>query len=677
LLFDFVANTMSMSTTIYSGLQVEDGLCSLKSIVGDEFVAVPKGFQQELLETCVFRQAHMNTVVEKLQASMKDSNSPGVYIQGPMGAGKSLITYMVAQYAKFQLDWLTIYIPNCVRWTNCDGPVAAKGFFIDRVSEALSNCNQSVADKCKGLCDLVNDAKSDKSLTWEDFVDTPEDRALVETTYRKVRAFLNNCTHVEVLLIFDEVNALWSSSTTYFDSVPWNMTTFKDSRLKNGAMLISGTTDAEFIGQIPSGVDQKALYQVGELEDKEVETMMLTHLCAPLKRVRDFDATCYDAIITASGKIPRELGQFAACLDKMSKQILDELEEPAKKKLKLDIDAAIAVQTINQYAAHLTALNYELKKDEKQGVTVFTSSLFRWCTAYFLEGKNTGADQEILRVPNFIVCQATMRPTVPVASAVYFKWFVQECRKRKFIEEHACTQLGILASAATGGEREISFERLLAANVMLVGSRTLALSYRRFDEDVTTTHTVPIKVCDRVCASASCPPKSCFDFAEGTLLSHTDPNGGEARIDMVFYSEARVIFIEATVGDYRSTKLPPVDDSQEKREEMILRALNKWIGSELVVEVNRTQRPPTLGTRYRTLRTSRSTVDRPNPPSVEYIIATTCPNTIRPNSARVDGLAWMKVCFLEDLISSGLIPEDKKAEILENQAQTAGRTAVR
>jgi hypothetical protein len=148
----------------------------LESIVGDEFVAVPKGFEKDLLEKCVFRHTHMNPVVNKLQKSMRDSNSPGVYIQGPMGAGKSLITYMVAQYAKFHLNWLTIYIPNCVSWTNCDGPAAAKGFFLDRVSEALSN--QSVAGKCEELCNLIN-SKSDKSSTWEDFFDTPEDRVLV------------------------------------------------------------------------------------------------------------------------------------------------------------------------------------------------------------------------------------------------------------------------------------------------------------------------------------------------------------------------------------------------------------------------------------------------------------------------------------------------------------------
>ena len=76
-----------MSNTICSGLQVKDGLCSLKSIVGDKFVVVPKDFQKDLLEKCVFRHIHMTAVVKKLHESIKDSNRPGVYIQGPMGAG--------------------------------------------------------------------------------------------------------------------------------------------------------------------------------------------------------------------------------------------------------------------------------------------------------------------------------------------------------------------------------------------------------------------------------------------------------------------------------------------------------------------------------------------------------------------------------------------------------------
>lgn len=109
---------------------------------------------------------------------------------------------------------------------------------------------------------------------------------------------------------------------------------------------------------------------MGELEDTEVDTMMNTALCAQLKRVRDFDGTCYDAIIIASGKIPRELGQFAACLDVLSHRIHEELKAPAKKKLKLDIDAAIAKKTKIQFAEHQTALSNVLRKNGEQGVTV-------------------------------------------------------------------------------------------------------------------------------------------------------------------------------------------------------------------------------------------------------------------------------------------------------------------
>jgi hypothetical protein len=309
---------MDASQSIADDMGVAKGLCTLKPIVGDRFDAVPKGFEKKLLASCVFRNTHMNAVVKKLEESMEETSSPGIYIQGPMGAGKRIITYMISQYAKFHLQWLTVYIPNCARWTNCDGAVAAKGFFLDRVSEALSN--STVSDKGVKLCNVLK-AKPDEVALWEDAAGTADEKALVEKTYRDVLSFLVHCTTVKVLLIFDEVNSLWSASKTYFDAVPWNMTSFKVPVLKNG--------DAEFIGQIPSGVDQKALYQVGELEPEEVETMMLTDLCAPLKRVRDFDRTCYDAVGAASGNIPRELGQFAARLDGISKRIDDTTEEPA------------------------------------------------------------------------------------------------------------------------------------------------------------------------------------------------------------------------------------------------------------------------------------------------------------------------------------------------------------
>jgi len=71
-----------------------------------------------------------------------------------------------------------------------------------------------------------------------------------------------------------------------------------------------------------------------------------------------------------------------------------------------------------------------------------------------------------------------------------------------------------------------------------------------------------MKVRDRVFTSSREPPKSCFDYIDGTLVSHTDPDGGGARIDFIYYSHQQ--FIEATVGDYRTLKLPPIEDSVKK-----------------------------------------------------------------------------------------------------------------
>jgi hypothetical protein len=135
--------TMSTSS-IASDLDVQDGLCVMKPIVGKEFIAVPKGFESKKLSTCVFREKHMTDIVAKLQDAMEEICSPGVYIQGPMGAGKSVITYMISQYVKFHLNWLTIYVPNCGNWTNLDGAAAAKGFFLDRVVER--HCQTKMSD---------------------------------------------------------------------------------------------------------------------------------------------------------------------------------------------------------------------------------------------------------------------------------------------------------------------------------------------------------------------------------------------------------------------------------------------------------------------------------------------------------------------------------------------------
>ncbi len=43
-----------MSGTVYNALEVTEGLCSLKSIVGDEFVTCPRGSKKICLRSASF-----------------------------------------------------------------------------------------------------------------------------------------------------------------------------------------------------------------------------------------------------------------------------------------------------------------------------------------------------------------------------------------------------------------------------------------------------------------------------------------------------------------------------------------------------------------------------------------------------------------------------------------------
>ena len=458
------------------------------------------------------------------------------------------------------------------------------------------------------------------------------------------------------------------------------MANFRVPFLQNGALLVSGTTDSSFVATIPSGVEHKAIYYVGEMDDEHVSSMMETDLVSPLKELQTFDPICYSKAIAASGKIPRELKLLAEHLEPISTRAKRARESPESisqtdnKKLKKDFEDCIAEHIEIRKGYHRDYLEAVIKQDQKDGVDVFESLLFDWCKEYFIDGRQFAVYTEVLRVPNFTVSPqgGSMRPTMPCASAVYFEWFLRKCEDRNLLKNNRATQLNILASNSIGSERGHSLEKLLSTCLTLLGARGLMLRCRLLGDPEQTIHSFFLEVKDRVFTSASNPPKSYFDFADGTLLSHMDQAGGEARVDFIYYSKKHVVFFEATVGNYRSTKLPPEDDSTEKREEKILASINKWIGAEFVVELKKAGTPPELSAGYRAQYHSRSNAQRPDPPDVSYIIATTCPSSVQPQASRIPCISWIKVCFLDDLVDSGLIPAEKKDDILKVQAQDAG-----
>ena len=165
----------------------------------------------------------------------------------------------------------------------------------------------------------------------------------------------------------------------------------------------------------------------------------------------------------------------------------------------------------------------------------------------------------------------------------------------------------------------------------------------------------------RLFKGASHPPTNFQVYPDNTLLTHTDQHGGEQRVDLIHYREDRVVYIEATVSDYHYTKIPG-EGARQKRTAVVLNSsLEKWLGAEIFKVSVRNK--PSADQRLQSAQQelvvaykSKSNKFRPQPPELIYIVATTCPVTCKLNEERVNRHNWIAVCFLEDLVASGLTP---------------------
>ena len=135
-----------------------------------------------------------------------------------------------------------------------------------------------------------------------------------------------------------------------------------------------------------------------------------------------------------------------------------------------------------------------------------------------------------------------------------------------------------------------------------------------------------------------------------------------------------------TVANYCDAKIP--NTTGDDREAAILNSVEKWIGSntfevslEKVHSADQGSRKgqKRLVAKY---RSKRSRFDRGPPPSLHYVVATTCPRSVKLIRSRADKFNWIGVCFLEDLIVSELIPARLKDSILSAQTKCAGRSSA-
>ena len=106
-----------------------------------------------------------------------------------------------------------------------------------------------------------------------------------------------------------------------------------------------------------------------------------------------------------------------------------------------------------------------------------------------------------------------------------------------------------------------------------------------------------------------------------------------------------------------------------------MKTLQKWVGKdvyevEVVPKATHGQQlasaPKELAIKYR----AKSNRERPSLPKLYYIVATTCPKEQLLAQDRIDKYNWINVCFLEDLITTGIFPADSKAKILASQAKS-------
>jgi hypothetical protein len=206
------------------------------------------------------------------------------------------------------------------------------------------------------------------------------------------------------------------------------------------------------------------------------------------------------------------------------------------------------------------------------------------------------------------------------------------------------------------------------------------LSYRmlRYTKEGFCTDLINTKltVAQRLFKYAADPPANYQIYPRDTLCTHMDQHGGETRVDLIHYRQDRVIYIELTVADYRSKKIPA--STGTRRESAILGSVQKWLGNDTfdVSLENIDSADHGLETSQKKLVAKykkKSGRSRPDPPELLYIVATTCPRTVKLSKARTAKSNWIGMCFLDDLVEAGVIPLNLRESITVAQSKRAGR----
>jgi hypothetical protein len=197
-------------------------------------------------------------------------NKGGMYLAGPNGVGKSIIVYTLACLAKAK-DWIVLYVPDCDEWSALPSKDAALKYLLNKFALALVPFYSHV---------VADPSNQRLGKTWGDLI------ALGLTTHTEevltdLVSELSNQTDHPLLLIFDEVNALftrhlpWSRKSLAKDGPFFSYLGASINRLKmnRGWKVISGTGHERFLAALPSGYTNSVRYLI-PLDRSEFNMLM-------------------------------------------------------------------------------------------------------------------------------------------------------------------------------------------------------------------------------------------------------------------------------------------------------------------------------------------------------------------------------------------------------------------
>jgi hypothetical protein len=240
-------------------------------------------------------------VWNNVQKAVSDDIQSGLYLDGPVGIGKSSIMYYVVHKAR-QLKWFVIYIPRCGSWVAHGLPLKTGWFeyFFDAVLAGLKFVRPEIQRKYQ-YCVLPENHSS----RFDAFIDKKMTLKFLVELLDRLRCDLLGENDVEVLFALDDAQDLFESHENLLNTPPFTLINQLDN-LKKGCVFVTGISETQYHCNLRVGHEQHTL-NIESLTDDEVKTWFEMPQFANIAHHTQFNEDIIPEIRFITGDIPREL----------------------------------------------------------------------------------------------------------------------------------------------------------------------------------------------------------------------------------------------------------------------------------------------------------------------------------------------------------------------------------